>query len=306
MRPLTPWLRLAHTTSTRKDHATHAAHLRMIDDFELVLQLEDSCWIWSGHDGGSVDIGPGELAFIPPNFLHGWANEPGGHLAVHFDLHAQPEMPAMRNIRHTGEVVARKPLPFVPLFVLDEPLAEPDAPPLVLPLVTKLRAPGLWRERLAPLVELYSRRATRSLHAMLRTAEIVGWALRTLAEDAAQAGVGQETQTDERIMALVRKLDLPGESGLDERPSVDALAEKAGMGLTAFREAFLKTMGRGPRQYLEERRIERAARALAETDRKILEIAEAEGYADPYHFSRVFRRVVGQSPRQYRAAMRGR
>jgi AraC family transcriptional regulator of arabinose operon len=51
-------------------------------------------------------------------------------------------------------------------------------------------------------------------------------------------------------------------------------------------------MGRPPGRYLEERRIERAARALVETNLKILRIADAEGYSDPYHFSRVFRRLM--------------
>ncbi|MCW8133841.1 MAG: helix-turn-helix domain-containing protein [Planctomycetota bacterium] len=304
-RPIAPWLRLAHLSYIPADHARHVAYLRLLDDFELVFQVEDSCWIWSGPDGGSVDIRAGEMAFIPPNFLHGWANEGGRHLAVHFDLHAQPEMAAMKNISGTQEVVQRKPLGHMPRFILREPFTEADAPPLVLPLVTKLRAPGLWRERLQPLVELYSRRATRSLSAMLRASETLGWALRTLAEDAAQAGLVQPDRADARILELVRTLDLPGGAGLGERPSVEDLAEAAGMGLTAFRAAFLKAMGRGPRQYLEERRVEHAARALAETDRKILEIAEAEGYGDPYHFSRVFRRVMGASPRAFRARMRG-
>lgn len=304
-RPLSPWLRLAHFSIVDAQYARHVAYLRLLDDFELVFQVEDSCWIWSGPDGGSVDVHAGEMAFIPPNFLHGWANEGGRHLAVHFDLYAQPGMAAMKNIRGTKEVVHRKPLGYMPRFVLREPLTEADAPPLVLPLVTKLRAPGLWRERLQPLVELYSRRATQSLSAMLRASETLGWALRTLAEDAAQAGIGQPDHADARILDLVRKLDLPGGGSLGERRSVEELADAAGMGLTAFRSAFLKAMGRGPRQYLEERRVERAARALAETDRKVLEIAEAEGYADPYHFSRVFRRVMGASPRAFRARMRG-
>jgi AraC-like DNA-binding protein len=76
------------------------------------------------------------------------------------------------------------------------------------------------------------------------------------------------------------------------------------MGITAFRAAFEQTMGRPPHKYFEERRIERAARALVETDHKIVKVAEAEGYDDPYHFSRVFVRVMGVSPRAYRARTR--
>ena len=73
------------------------------------------------------------------------------------------------------------------------------------------------------------------------------------------------------------------------------------MGETAFRAAFRRVTGRSPRAYIEARRIEHAARALIDTDRSVTQIAAAEGYDDPYHFSRVFKRVTSQSPRAYRA-----
>jgi len=301
--PPSPWLRLAHITGVQPEHASHTARLRVLTDFELVFQIEGSCWIWSDPDGGSFDVQAGDLAFIPPGYMHGWANEPGYHIAVHFDLRAQPRMEAMDNICILDDVVRRKPVSGAPRFNL---ISEtPDAPALSLPLINTLRAPALWRERLMPLVELYSRRAHRSWTAQLRAAETLGWALRTLSEDAAQAAIGSAASSDARILDLVRTLELPGAAGLGQRPSVDELAERAGMGLTAFRESFARAMGRGPRQYLEERRIERAARALLETERKVLQIALAEGYDDPYHFSRAFRRVMGASPRQYRAKRSG-
>jgi AraC-like DNA-binding protein len=304
-RPLAPWLRLAHITPIRQEDATHQAFLRTIGDFELVFQLEGTMWIWSAPDGGSVDLRAGEVAFIPPRFLHAWGNEPGRHIAVHFDLHANPRQTPESHLRYTDRAVTRKPLGYMPRFVLGEPLDDPDAPPLVLPLVTKLRAPRLWHDHLDPLVELWSRRSVRSLSASLRASEVLGWALRTIAEDHADAERDEQSPIDAKILELVRALDHPGSEGLGERPAVDELARRVGMGLTAFRGAFLRTMGRGPRRYLEERRMERAARALAETDHKIIKIAEAEGYDDPYHFSRVFQRVMGVSPRGYRAKARG-
>ena len=73
------------------------------------------------------------------------------------------------------------------------------------------------------------------------------------------------------------------------------------MGQTSFRAAFAETVGSTPRRYLEERRIEHAARALVETEQTIAQIAQSVGYSDPYHFSRVFKRVMGMPPKQYRA-----
>jgi len=304
-RPLSPWLRLAHVTSVRDEDARHRAYLRTIDDFELVFQFEGASWIWSAPDGGSVDLRAGEVAFIPPRFPHGWGHEPGRHIAVHFDLQARPSLTPLGHLRYTDKSVARKPLGHVPRFVLGEPFTEVDAPALILPMVTKVREPRLWHDRLAPLVELWSRRALRSLSASLRACEVLGWALRTIAEDSADAD-DQRSPIEAKILELVRALDQPGGGGLGERPAVHELARRARMGLTAFRAAFERTMGRAPHRYLEERRMERAARALAETDHKIINVAEAEGYDDPYHFSRVFRRVMRMSPRQFRAKARGK
>jgi AraC-like DNA-binding protein len=39
---------------------------------------------------------------------------------------------------------------------------------------------------------------------------------------------------------------------------------------------------------------------MLETSRTISSIARMEGYEDPYHFSRVFKRITGQAPTDYR------
>src|SRR4029078_9794827 len=138
-RPLSPWLRLAHVTSVRSEDATPRAFLRTIDDFELVFQFEGSSWIWSAQDGGSVDLREGDVAFIPPHFLHGWGHEAGRHIALHFDLQAQPRLTAAAPLHYTGKAVTRRPLDEVPRLALGEPSAEVGEPALVVNLVTKLR-----------------------------------------------------------------------------------------------------------------------------------------------------------------------
>lgn len=52
--------------------------------------------------------------------------------------------------------------------------------------------------------------------------------------------------------------------------------------------------------FLTEVRIEEAKQLLADTDRKVAEIAERVGYHSPYYFSRAFKKVVGCSPKAYR------
>ena len=298
--PLSPLLRLAHVSGT-PTHASHNAQVRTILDFELVLLLSGSGWIWSDDQGGSVAMWPGDVAFLPPHYRHGWGNEVGWHIAVHFDLHADVKLAARENLKTTPKVVKPRPLDFVPRFTLTVPAPAGATPErLTFPLITTVRNPGLWREKLEPLTLLYSRRVHGSLHAQLLFAEVMGWALRTLAEDAQHAAGAPEPEHP-RILSLLREL----ETNPVARPSVSELASRAHMGLTAFREAFHRATGRSPRTYMEERRVERAARRLIESDRKIIEIAEAEGFDDPYHFSRVFKRVMGSSPRAYRRTSQG-
>jgi AraC-like DNA-binding protein len=52
------------------------------------------------------------------------------------------------------------------------------------------------------------------------------------------------------------------------------------------------------------RRIDEAKRLLAASDRPIQAIAEACGFGDAFYFSRVFRKVAGQSPSAFRARQR--
>ncbi|MGC4088150.1 MAG: AraC family transcriptional regulator [Polyangiaceae bacterium] len=298
--PLSPWLRLAHVWTVRSADATHLARLRVMHDYELFFQVEGSSWIYSAADGGSVDLQPGDIAFIPPGLLQGWGHEAGRHIAVHFDLHARPSLTPANHIDWTDQVVPRRPLKQVPRFVLEEASPKSLAPPLVLPLVTKLRSPKAWLERLGLLVDLWSARDTTSLSAALTTAEVIGWAVRTLASEHRRASHDQVGQLEAKIVSLVRAIDVSAKA----RPSVRQMAQRIGVGPTAFRAAFLRALGRTPARYLEERRIERAARTLVETDVKILSVARAEGYGDPYHFSRVFSRVMGVSPREYRRRAR--
>ncbi|MNH45343.1 HTH-type transcriptional activator Btr [compost metagenome] len=56
----------------------------------------------------------------------------------------------------------------------------------------------------------------------------------------------------------------------------------------------------GPAEYLLNYRINRAQKILFTSDVPVQQIAETVGIADPFYFSRVFKKQVGISPTEYR------
>ena len=59
-------------------------------------------------------------------------------------------------------------------------------------------------------------------------------------------------------------------------------------------------MNMSPLQYLTKVRIERAFVLLRDTDTTINDISKKVGYANANYFNKVFRKVVGTSPGQFR------
>ncbi len=71
---------------------------------------------------------------------------------------------------------------------------------------------------------------------------------------------------------------------------------------TYFSDQFKKTVGIRPLDYLARRRIERAQYLLLSSPSSVKEIAGEVGIPDPAYFSRVFSRLCGKSPSEYRSA----
>ena len=78
------------------------------------------------------------------------------------------------------------------------------------------------------------------------------------------------------------------------------LAGHAGMSVEGFIRWFKQGTGTTPARYVARRRVREACRLLSLTERSIEEIAEATGFANRHHFSRVFRHYAGRSPAQFR------
>jgi AraC family transcriptional regulator, arabinose operon regulatory protein len=83
---------------------------------------------------------------------------------------------------------------------------------------------------------------------------------------------------------------------------LDALARRAGMSRATLSAAFKRWYGTTPTQFLLARRMAAAAHHLLDRNLAIAEIARLVGIADPFYFSRLFRRHHGLGPEAYRSA----
>ncbi|MCK6490642.1 MAG: helix-turn-helix transcriptional regulator [Planctomycetes bacterium] len=79
----------------------------------------------------------------------------------------------------------------------------------------------------------------------------------------------------------------------------EALARRLDMHPKSFCRRFRQAVGTTAQDWLRQRRLEVAAERLAAGD-SVEAAATAAGYADPFHFSRLFRRYRGVPPTHYR------
>jgi AraC family transcriptional regulator len=92
------------------------------------------------------------------------------------------------------------------------------------------------------------------------------------------------------------------EAHLHEDIHLSDLAKTAAMSPWYFTRLFKNSTGVSPHQYVTQHRIELAKELLRNSQVSVFEIGVRVGYSDPKHFRTLFRREVGVSPRDFRAA----
>ena len=81
---------------------------------------------------------------------------------------------------------------------------------------------------------------------------------------------------------------------------VTTLASVAGMSPYYFCRSFKQSTGITPHRYVLNRRMEQARYLLEQKAMPVLQIAHQVGFTDQSQFTRVFRKMVGITPSQYR------
>ena len=116
--------------------------------------------------------------------------------------------------------------------------------------------------------------------------------------------VTRNQQNNDIIVRFERLLDeyfdgpMPQQEGL---PSVKYFADKVFLSPNYFGDMIRKQTGKTASEYIQTKVIERAKENLLSSDKTMSEIAYDLGFQYPQHLSRMFKRVAGCTPNEFRA-----
>lgn len=87
---------------------------------------------------------------------------------------------------------------------------------------------------------------------------------------------------------------------LTKKLKLHDIASETSLSASHFSRLFLNRTGHSPIDYFIQLKIQRACRLIDNNSWSIAEVAREMGFDDQFYFSRVFRKVMGMSPAEYR------
>jgi AraC family transcriptional regulator len=85
--------------------------------------------------------------------------------------------------------------------------------------------------------------------------------------------------------------------------NLGALASETGYSRRHFLRMFQKATGSTPHQYLLQSRLNRAKDLIKSRNDSLIDVAAASGFSSHAHMSKIFRKVLGVSPSEYRRSL---
>jgi transcriptional regulator GlxA family with amidase domain len=144
-------------------------------------------------------------------------------------------------------------------------------------------------------LDIADRELEQQLERSALRAEIAQVVAQHLARRANSAGPALAPNKLERVRAFI-------EGRIAEPLRIERLADAVHMSPFHFSRLFKLATGESPHAYLTRRRIERAQELLVGADLPLVHIASAVGFQTQGHFTEVFRRHTGTTPRRFRLA----
>lgn len=214
------------------------------------------------HPGGSLRLPAGRVVLLPAwGKFHGTCTHPLHHFYVHFDP-----------VGFAGEWSKD---------CLDQPIVLQPSPArdqAIKLLKTTIGNSPIWRLRMQALV-----------------LDCLAVVLEQLPAEALDR-LNRQLSGFDPVAPALRFI----EGHLHTRLPITTLAQLCGVSVDHFSRVFRQRVGQTPTRYIQERRIAVSAERLIIGNDDIARIAADTGFANRYHFTRVFTQLMGVPPATYR------
>ena len=87
---------------------------------------------------------------------------------------------------------------------------------------------------------------------------------------------------------------------LEDNLSLEDIVVEFDLSKSYLNAIFQKYTQHAPMDFFINLKMKKACRLLRVTDSYVYEVAQQLGYSDQYYFSRIFKKVVGMSPKEYK------
>ena len=260
----------------------YAFESRHGENFSMAMDRWDYhklCLIVKGEglleaDQGAVPIRENQLLFLPSGMQHRFEDTKGRPLTLVMSCFYEQ---ALREVVFAGEVLDS----FRKYFVAAVPYQLTDN-------YRRVRVMDCFR---LMMVEQVQKRAGSEARVWCQLLELLVFLTRACEE---REGMRQGNERDQVIEGVMSYL----ENNFYRPIKIEELAELANMSYRRFTEHFRRQTGKTVVQYLSEIRVEYAKKLMIETGNVLYAAFEA-GFGDVAHFYRVFKKITGQTPRQF-------
>jgi AraC family transcriptional regulator len=130
-----------------------------------------------------------------------------------------------------------------------------------------------------------------SVEQALGVALVDGYAVRHRSVRTYRGGLGP---------ARLRRIKELVHAKMEDELTLHDMAQSVGLSTAHFSQLFRQSTGESPHQFVLRHRVERAQELLRAAEARVLDVAVACGFKTQQHFARVFRRMYGASPTEYR------
>lgn len=103
-----------------------------------------------------------------------------------------------------------------------------------------------------------------------------------------------------RFESLLDDYFLSGKPQTEGLPTVKYFADKVFLSPNYFGDLIKKETGKTAQEYIQNKLIDTAKELIAGTNKTVSQIAYELGFQYSQHFNRIFKKNVGQTPREYR------